>query len=93
MKSGDLVMYIAKPGLDFSPFVGSVGVVFKIDEDYYGATQAFKRYKWERGKCINTMEADGIGPTARGKRDRVLVLWKGSNWEYVSSDEIEVISD
>jgi hypothetical protein len=85
MKVGDLV----KLKHDDKPY----GFVIKIDKDFYGARQAFKRYNWERGKCINSMEADGIGPTKDGIRDRVLVEWVTHGCEYVDSSSLEVVSD
>jgi hypothetical protein len=36
---------------------------------------------------------DFIGVTADGIRDRVLVLWNGTDWEYSESDALEVLSE
>lgn len=87
MKVGDLV----RAGMSDS----APGLVVKVDKDYYGASQAFKRYNWERGKCINTMEADGYGPTKDGIRDRVLVFWPEAEYgfSYEESNVLEVISE
>ena len=85
MKVGDLVRM--KRGYS------APGLVTRIDSDHYGSRQAFKRYDWERGKCINTLQADGIGPTKDGIRDRVLVFWNDEGFSYEESIALEVISE
>tara|TARA_Y100001972_G_C7418438_1_gene216360 strand:- start:29 stop:301 length:273 start_codon:yes stop_codon:yes gene_type:complete len=82
MKVGDLVMQNE---------TGRIGFVEKIDKDFYGATQAFKRdpNKDVRGECINSNIPDFIAPTKRGKLDRILVLWTDENeMQYFFSDEV-----
>ena len=95
MKVGDLVRYVSYSGLPRRPARRpGMGLVFRIDIDYHGATQAYKIYKdVPRGECIRPNMVDGIGPTKRGKRDRVLVLWDCSEWEYAQSDVLEVVSE
>tara|TARA_R110002110_G_scaffold79551_1_gene207722 strand:+ start:160 stop:423 length:264 start_codon:yes stop_codon:yes gene_type:complete len=85
MKVGDLVV---------EKETRLVGIVERVDKDFYGATQAFKVYKSvPRGKCIRPNMVDGIGPTKRGKRDRVLVCWPDKQCEYLESTELEVITE
>jgi hypothetical protein len=93
MKTGDLVK-VVKPNFEYTlnPPRG-IGVVFKIDKDFYGARQAIKCYGHNRGDVIGPYSGNGIGPTSRGIRDRVLVLWVEGNMSYVESDELEVISE
>jgi hypothetical protein len=95
MIKGDLVKYIGEPGLEMSPHIGRLGVVIKVDKDYYGASQAFKRYNWDRAKCINTMKPDGYGPTKDGIRDRALVMWSltTTGFEYMDSKNLEIINE
>ena len=86
MKVGDLV----KLKHDSAPF----GFVIKIDKDYYGARQVFKRYaKVERGKCIRGNMVDGYGPMKDGIQDRALVDWVIAGCEYVKSKQLEVVSE
>ncbi len=85
MKVGDLVKLKHDPG----PF----GFVIKVDKNYYGARQAFKVSKVERGKCIRSNMVDIIAPTRDGIRDRVLVEWGPHGCEYVDSLYLEVISE
>ena len=90
MKVGDLVRFkVRGPGRD------TLGFVIRVDDDWYGATQAFKIYKdVPRGCAIRTNMVDGIGPTKKGIRDRVLVMWSASaRWEYCEHTELEVISE
>ena len=84
MKVGDLV----KMRLGYSV----PGFVIKIDKDYIGARQAYKISEVNRGKCIRPDMVDIIAPTADGIRDRVMVLWPDVGYEYVNSDQLEVIS-
>jgi len=73
---------------------GRIGFVEKIDTDYYGSQQAFKIYqKIPRGFCIRSEMVDGIGPTKKGVRDRIMVCWTDGHPEYRSSEELEVISE
>jgi hypothetical protein len=46
-----------------------------VDADYYGARQALKVYKSQRGQTIGPWSINGIGPTKDGIRDRILVRW------------------
>lgn len=85
MKVADLVYEAA---------TGRYGFVERIDADYYGASQALKRYRTiERGKAFRSDMVDGIGPTKDGIRDRVLVCWTDSYPEYLESHELEVVSE
>ena len=52
-----------------------IGIVKKVDADYYGARQALKVYKAHRGQTIGPWSVNGIGPTKDGIRDRILVRW------------------
>jgi putative N-acetylmannosamine-6-phosphate epimerase len=81
MRVGDLVRHES----------GVVGQVFRIDKQHYGSNTAYKISKVERGKCIRSSDVDFIGTTAEGIQDRVLVLWECSDWEYVKSNEVEVL--
>jgi hypothetical protein len=84
MKVGDLVR----------SYDGHIGIVEKVDKDYYGARQAFKIYKsLERGKCIRGNMVDGFGPTKDGISDRVLVLWGHAFATYEKSNTLEVITN
>ncbi len=86
MKVGDLVK------LKYDP--GPYGFVIRIDEQYFGARQAIKIYKNVlRGQAIRSNMGDGIGPTSRGIRDRILVEWVTHGCEYIESDQLEVVSE
>lgn len=90
MKIGDLVRL--KDRQDGASTGKVVGHVFRIDIDWHGAGQALKIYKEvPRGHAIRGCMVDGIGPTHRGKRDRVLILWNMDQWGYSESDELVVI--
>ncbi len=52
-----------------------IGVVQKVDKEYYGARQAFKVYGAKRGQAIHGGMVNGIGATEDGIRDRLLVQW------------------
>jgi hypothetical protein len=95
MKVGDLVKYVGEPGLEFSPHIGRLGVIIKIDKQFYGARQAIKIYKpVPRGKTIRSTMGDGIGPTKHGIRDRVMVLWdQDTGLEYFDSKNLEVMNE
>ena len=57
---------------------------------------AFKTHPVARGKAIrDRRKPDFIAKTARGIRDRVLVLWPEEEygWSYEESDVLEVISE
>jgi hypothetical protein len=71
-----------------------VGFVMRIDEQHYGARQAFKISQViPRGHCIRPEMIDVIAPTRDGIRDRVLVLWSNeAGYEYCDNTDIEVIS-
>jgi hypothetical protein len=85
VKIGDLVREIAS---------GRLGIVEKIDVDYYGAQQAFKLYKEVgRGKVVRGDLAGGLSPTRKGKRNRILVCWTDSTPEYLECTELEVVSE
>ena len=93
MKVGYLLR--ARPEFFRDSTQGMIGIIERIDHDYYGATQAFKRYaEVERGKCIRSDMVDGIGPTKEGIQHRVLVLWTSrSNFAtYEKSNTLEVIT-
>ena len=88
MKVGDLV----KAGNPNS----APGLIMRIDKDFYGAESAFKTHPVARGKAIrDRRKPDFIAKTARGIRDRVLVLWPEEEygWSYEESDVLEVISE
>jgi len=72
-----------------------LGTVLRLDVDFYGARQAFKIYKEvPRGNTIRSNMVDGIGPTAKGIDNRVLVLWCNElGYEYVMGDEVEVVCE
>ena len=85
MKIGDLVK---------EKNTGRIGIVERIDVDYFGATQAFKRYtEIERGKCIRGDMVDGFGPTKDGIQDRVMICWTDDYASYLKSGDIEVINE
>ena len=69
------------------------GIVVRIDKDHYGARQAFKISKVERGKCIRPEMVDFVGRTADGIRDRALVVWPDEGYSYEDPKDIEVISE
>jgi len=52
-----------------------IGIVERVDKDYYGARQAFKVYGAVRGQAMKPSMVNGIGPTEDGIRDRLLVRW------------------
>lgn len=52
-----------------------IGIVERVDKDYYGGRQAFKVYGAERGQVIKPSMVNGIGPTEDGIRDRLLIRW------------------
>ena len=52
-----------------------IGIVKKVDADYYGARQALKVYTAQRGQTLGPWSVNGIGPTKDGIRDRILVRW------------------
>ena len=83
MKIGNLVRHES----------GIIGQVFRIDKQHYGSNTAYKISHVERGKCIRSSDVDFIGTTAEGIQDRVLVLWECSDWEYVKSNEVEVLDE
>ena len=85
MKVGDLVRL--RRGY------AALGFIVKIDRDHFGARQAFKVSKVERGKCIRPNMVDIIAPTRDGIRDRVLVLWPDEGYSYEESQVLEVISE
>ena len=86
MKVGDLVCETK---------TGRYGIVERVDREYFGARQAFKITRYERGKCIRPNMVDYIPiPTENGISDRVLVLWPDhGEHEYIDSHTLEVISD
>ena len=88
MKVGDLVK-LKEQGRN-----GPYGIILKIDKDYYGAFQSFKRFaKVKRGKCARGNMVDGYGPTQDGIQDRVLVDWVVAGCEYVKSKQLGIISE
>jgi hypothetical protein len=86
VKIGDLVQWRHR-----------VGIVMRIDEEYYGARQAFKMSPRQRGECVNPADPNiikRIELTTTGISDRVLIIWRDSNVpEYIHSTELEVISE
>ena len=83
MEAGDMVL----------DKTGRVGIVERVDEDYYGARQAFKRYRMiERGKAIRGNMVDGFGPTKDGISHRVLVIWSDGYATYEKSNTLQVYS-
>tara|TARA_A100001011_G_scaffold217437_1_gene225404 strand:- start:56 stop:352 length:297 start_codon:yes stop_codon:yes gene_type:complete len=68
------------------------GLVMRIDKEYYGSGTAYKVYNSQRGQVLHSRSANGIGPTAKGIRDRVLVLW-ANNWTYEESLDLKVINE
>ena len=85
MKVGDLV---------YEELSGRMGIVERVDRDYFGARQAFKVSKSPgRGKCIRPDMVDVIAPLRDGIRDRVMVCWTNGYPEYVESHDLEVISE
>lgn len=83
MKVGDLVR---------SPD-GHIGIVEKVEPQFFGATQSFKRLRTPRGQCIDSRIPDIIGPTVNGISDRVLVVWpSGCFISYENSINLEVIT-
>jgi len=94
VKVGDLIKYTPKPGMEFSPHAGRMGIILRIDKDHFGARQAFKHVGRPRGQCVNSNEADALSPTKAGIRDRVMVFWEGNfGFEYIESTELEVINE
>jgi len=85
MKVGDLVKM--KRGYSVP------GLVMKVDPDHYGARQAYKIVGAERGHCLHPKMVNTIAPTRDGIRDRILVLWSDSDWEYVDSSQLKVVSE
>ena len=90
MKIGDLVRLKDTPHL---------GIITNVEKDYYGARQAFKVSKSERGNCIQPNMVDIIALIGAGIRDRVLVIWTNEGgpdelqYTYEDSSELEVISE
>ena len=86
MKIGDLVRL--KKGYP------AIGIVMKIDKQHYGARQAFKISKVERGKCLRPGMVDIIAPTRDGIQDRVMVLWtEDMEQSYENSIVLEVLDE
>jgi hypothetical protein len=84
MKIGDLVRL--KKGYP------AIGIVMKIDKQHYGARQAFKVSKVERGKALRPGMVDIIAPTRDGIQDRVMVLWtEDMEQSYENSIVLEVL--
>tara|TARA_B110000196_G_C20491478_1_gene362562 strand:+ start:93 stop:440 length:348 start_codon:yes stop_codon:yes gene_type:complete len=93
LKVGDLIKYVPRSGLEFSPHSGRTGIIVRIDKDHFGARQAFKRIPRPREHCINSLKPDTLAPTASGIRDRIMVLWGNDHgFEYIESIDLEVIS-
>lgn len=86
MKIGDLVRLK-------NTSVPHLGIITKVEKDYYGARQAFKVSKAERGECIQPNMVDIIALIGAGIRDRVLVIWTDEGYTYEYSTELEVISE
>ena len=59
-----------------------IGLVVKVERDYYGARQAFKIYgDIPKESAIRPDMVNGIGPTKDGIRDKVMVKWYTNNNE------------
>ena len=86
MKVGDLVR---------EKRTGKLGIVERIDENYYGSDTSFTNLyrEIERGLCMRSDLADGIVLSKRGKRDRVLVCWTDEYPEYLESTELEAANE
>jgi len=83
MKVGDLVRCKTE---------GRIGIVERIDPDWYGAGKAYKVINAERGKAICSDMVDYLPrPTERGIRDRVMVCWSDGTPEYRESIELEKV--
>jgi len=88
---GDLVRFI-EPTPD-GPMKGSPGFVVGVDKEWYGARQAFKVLKPERGHCIAGSQSYHLAPTKDGIQDRITVLWPDvGDISYEVSSILEVIS-
>ena len=69
-------------------------ILMLIDKSFYGASQAFKTCPVPRGNAIrDSRRPDFIAKTAKGIRDRVLVVWPEYGFSYEESDVLEVISE
>ena len=85
MKVGDLVREIK---------TGRIGIVEKIEVDFYGARQALKIYQdVPRGMCIRPEMVDGLGPTKDGIRDRVTVCWTDDLPSAFDSKDLEIVNE
>ncbi len=84
MKIGDLVRLTkGHPEL---------GLVMRIDKQWYGARSAFKIVGAKRGECLHPSMVNTISPTRDGIRDRILVLWtEDMVWTYEESTILEVL--
>ena len=84
MKVGDLVR---------DKNSSQVGIVERIDPDWYGAGQAYKVVNPDRNQAIHPHMVDYLPrPTEKGIRDRVMVCWSDGTPEYRESIELEVLS-
>ena len=98
MKVGDLVQaqFFDADGLG-TAVKGRVGIVMRIDEEYYGARQAFKMSPRQRGECVNPADPNIIKRvelTTTGISDRVLIMFRdGVTPEYLRSTELKVVSE
>ena len=96
MKAGDLVRKHIGIDTRHEPWKSHglmpSGLVMRIDKDYYGSGSAYKVYNSLRGQTLHSRSANGIGPTVKGIRDRVLVLWV-NNWTYEESIDLQVVSE
>ena len=86
MKVGDLVRMKASARL---------GIVERVDKQFYGASTAYKVSEVDRGKCIRPNMVDFVGVTADGIRDRVMVCWTdGDGWPTLEdSRNLEVVNE
>jgi hypothetical protein len=84
VKQGDLIR---------DRMTGRIGVIERIDIDYFGAGQSFKHLGRPRGQCVDSTVADIIAPTKHGKQDRVLVCWTDGHPTYEYSKKLEVINE
>ena len=92
MKVGDLVRTKGSDTVG-----GRVGIVMRIDSEYYGARQAFKMSPRQRDECVNPADPNIVKRIELSRTaicDRVLVMFRDNvTPEYFRSTELEVISE
>ena len=92
MKIGDIVRVKDDVG---DPHHGATGLVFRIDEEHFGARQAIKDFNVKAGHVIGRPPHAklGIGTYWDGIQSRILVLFDCQDWDYYKSGELEVLSE